>query len=137
VGLSDPHREGLAIILRGEGFAVATATHSQDALRLFAVGLRPRIVFLDLMTPVMDGFQFLARRREDPVLAATPVFLLTERAGTEAAWVKALGADGYISKPLDVDEVLRIVRHHAREIAGGRPSTRNGKGLASDRPRAP
>jgi two-component system chemotaxis response regulator CheY len=131
VGLSDVHREGLAIILRGEGYLVTTAPHSQAALRLISEGIRPRLVLLDLMTPVMDGFQFLARRREDASLSATPVILLTEPAGTESAWVDALGADGFIAKPLDVEEVLRIVRTGASDkaISFQHSSARNGSRL--------
>ncbi len=76
---------------------------------------RPDVVVSDVMMPGMDGFELTRKIRENPALRATPVVLLTARAGAEAA-AEGLeaGADDYVAKPFSGQELLARVRAAAR-----------------------
>lgn len=69
--------------------------------------LRPDAIVTDVMMPGIDGFEFVAAIRADPVLAATPVLMLSARAGTEAVDEGyAGGADDYLPKPFRSQELV-------------------------------
>ena len=101
--------------LQADGFVVLTATNGQEALDLFAKE-QPDLLILDMMMPVLDGVETLKRLRAS---SATPVIFLTARAGgTDKVRSLDLGADDYITKPFDPDElsarvsaVLRRTQH--------------------------
>jgi CheY-like chemotaxis protein len=70
-------RDGLADLLSDEGFQVQTAANGLEALHALRRGELPRVILLDLMMPFMDGYQFLAARREEPSLQEVRVALIT------------------------------------------------------------
>jgi len=100
-------RELIAEQLTGEGFAVATAAGGLEGLRR-ARELRPLAITLDVMMPDLDGWSVLAALRQDPQLAEIPVIMVTildeQRRGM------ALGAAGYLTKPIDRDKLKTAVR---------------------------
>jgi CheY-like chemotaxis protein len=98
-------RETLAELLTDEGFEVATAANGREALDAMRESL-PVVVLLDLMMPVMSGFQFLAERAGDPRLTAVPVIVIT--AGRLAA--PPPGSQGMVSKPLDLQLLFSTLR---------------------------
>jgi CheY-like chemotaxis protein len=69
--------DALRYLLEDRGYRVHVAQNGQEALDHFESGGRAGIVILDLLMPVMDGLEFLQRRRTHPVLARTPVIVLT------------------------------------------------------------
>ena len=75
---------------------------------------RPAAILLDLMMPVMDGFEFRTKQRSDPALAAIPVIVMTADRAT-APEVRALDVAARIPKPARVDDLLDAV---ARVTAG-------------------
>ncbi|HEX9943030.1 MAG TPA: ATP-binding protein [Thermoanaerobaculia bacterium] len=80
---------------------------------------RPDLIVSDVMMPGVDGFELCRRLKADPAFAATPIILLTARAGTEAvAEGLNVGADDYVVKPFALRELeARIAAHlRAREI---------------------
>ena len=97
--------------LEREGFDVHTAADGEQALES-ARRLRPDLVILDLMLPLLSGTEVLRRLRRD---SDVPVILLTARSA-EADRVHGLdlGADDYITKPFSVAELLARVRAHLR-----------------------
>jgi two-component system, chemotaxis family, chemotaxis protein CheY len=102
-------RIDLADLLRTEGYEVETAANGQEALDWLRdhsdqVGL----ILLDLMMPVMNGWDFRARQLEEPELTAIPVVLLSG-AGDVARHALALKTAGYLIKPLRLDSLLRVV----------------------------
>ena len=109
-------REGLEDLFVGAGYGVRTAKDGQDALTAYA-WRRPDLLRQDLKMPRRDGFEVLADiRRRDPLL---PVLLLTA-CGELVDKVKGLGwgADDYITKPFDVNELLaRVARALQRAAA--------------------
>ncbi|HEY0708362.1 MAG TPA: response regulator, partial [Polyangia bacterium] len=71
-------REHLEELLEEEGFAVATASDGYQALTwLRDHPEQAGVVLLDLMMPVMDGFEFLRRKDKEPSLASVPVIVIT------------------------------------------------------------
>ena len=109
-------REGLEDLFVGAGYGVRTAKDGEDALTAYT-RRRPDLLLLDLMMPRRDGFEVLSEiRRRDPLL---PVLLLTA-CGEQVDKVKGLGwgADDYITKPFDVNELLaRVARALQRAAA--------------------
>jgi two-component system response regulator MprA len=107
-------REGLAIILRRAGYAVLPAANGQEALAALRGGLRPDLILLDMLVPVVDGWRFLEQRRREPALAAFPVLVMTGLSVASAEWAAALGAAGFLRKPVEPEGLLREVRRCCR-----------------------
>jgi len=99
-------RELIAEQLKAEGFSVVTAAGGLEGLKL-AKDLRPMVITLDVMMPDLDGWSVLAALRQDPDLAEIPVIMITildeHRRGV------ALGAAGYLTKPIDRERLHRMV----------------------------
>jgi signal transduction histidine kinase/CheY-like chemotaxis protein len=99
-------RELIADHLKAEGFSVVTAAGGVEGLKL-AKDLRPIAITLDVMMPDLDGWSVLAALRQDPELAEIPVIMITivdeHRRGI------ALGAAGYLTKPIDHERLHRLV----------------------------
>jgi DNA-binding response OmpR family regulator len=93
--------------LEQEGFHILTARDGREALTS-ARAEKPDLIVLDLMMPVMDGFEFLRRYRQE---AQTPIVLLTARVDeTDKVVGLELGADDYVTKPFSPRELLARVR---------------------------
>jgi adenylate cyclase len=99
-------RELIADQLRAEGFAVVTAAGGLEGLRR-AKELRPIAITLDVMMPDLDGWSVLAALRQDAELAEIPVIMVTIL--DEPRRAVALGAAGYLSKPIDRERLRRLV----------------------------
>jgi two-component system NtrC family sensor kinase len=99
-------RELIADHLKAEGFSVVTAGGGVEGLKL-AKELRPTAITLDVMMPDLDGWSVLAALRQDPELADIPVIMVTivdeHRRGI------ALGAVGYLTKPIDRERLHRLI----------------------------
>ena len=107
-------RQYLSRLLRGNGWAVTAVPDAESALRHRTV---PDVILTDVMLPGRDGLSLVRMIRADPALAGVPVVLLTARAGAEfAAEGLRAGADDYIVKPFDADELLARLDVH-QELA--------------------
>ena len=96
-------------VLRLEGYLVSTAISGIDALRQIRNGLKPDLVFLDLTMPGLDGIQVLAQLRViDPDLKV--VFLSSVTDAHRVAQAIRLGAQDYLTKPLDWHEMNAVMR---------------------------
>ncbi len=101
-------------ILSFEGYNVLTATNGLEALDLVEQ-VRPELILLDMRMPVMDGWQFVGRLR---AYRDSPVPLLVMTAATDARRrAREVGADGYIAKPFDIEDLLEKVRQHVDAYA--------------------
>lgn len=104
-------RAVIRIALEAEGYTVATVGNGREALEyLRGVGI-PRLILLDLMMPVMDGWQFRAVQQADPAWAGIPVVVVSAD-GRASQKADALGAAGGLGKPIDLDLLLDVVSRH-------------------------
>ena len=97
-------------LLQLEGYAVAIAYDGEEGLRR-ALSERFECIVLDLNLPKLDGLEVCRRLREDADVVPVPVLMLTAR-GSKRDVVTGLdtGADDYLAKPFDIDELLARVR---------------------------
>jgi len=110
-------RETIAEVLIAEGFEVTCAANGADALiRLDETPYRPDVILLDLMMPVMDGWEFRLAQRRDPRIAAIPVIVLSAGAGMESRLAN-LAASAFLPKPFELDHLLSTVERVARRAA--------------------
>ena len=100
-------REMLERFLELEGFAVRTAANGEAALASLQREGRPSVILLDLMMPVMNGWQFRDAQRRQPQLADIPVVVVTA-AGAQSR-LPPIEADAWLSKPLDFDRLLDTI----------------------------
>jgi CheY-like chemotaxis protein len=105
-------RAALVLLLETEGYAAAAVADGRAALGYLRDRPPPRLVLLDLMMPVMDGWQFLSERHKEPALAAVPVVAFTAASGIDAPALRALGAEDILRKPADPAELLAVVRRY-------------------------
>ena len=101
-------RESLEQILEIEGYQPLLAENGKAAVDLLNNGERPCLILLDLMMPVMSGWEFLRVQRENTLIATIPVIVVSA-AGEKA---KSTSANGYIKKPIELDNLLEIVHQY-------------------------
>src|ERR1700677_853226 len=107
-------RRLIAVNLQLEGFEVETAVDGQDCLDK-VTEIDPDVITLDVMMPRMDGWETAIQLRRSPGTAHIKVVLITARAQEEdKAHGGRVGADAYLTKPFDPNEMIRVVR----ELAG-------------------
>jgi CheY-like chemotaxis protein len=99
----DDIRDGVTHLLESEGYRVAQAPHGQAAMDLLARGLRPGVVLLDMMMPVMNGWEFLIRLRQCPALCDIPVVVVS-------ASRPRVSAAAILDKPFEANHLLALVR---------------------------
>jgi CheY-like chemotaxis protein len=104
-------RDALTDILTDAGLSVVCAKDGSEAMTYLESGARPRLILLDLMMPGMDGYQFLSERRDQLSLADVPVVILSADRRGARRW-RELGADGCLTKPVELDELMEVIRHH-------------------------
>jgi len=106
----EPLLAGIRDVLETEGYTVLTATDGSEALQEMEQA-RPDLILIDIMMPVMDGYTLYKTVRARPEWATIPVVFLTSKAEDEDRLKgKALGVEGYITKPFDPDTLLATVR---------------------------
>jgi CheY-like chemotaxis protein len=99
-------RETLRDVIEAEGFAVVTADSGRAALEALIMGLRPRLIVLDLMMPSLSGWDVLDAIRGDRALADFPVAVVS----AAGSLTPPQGATHFLKKPIDLDSLLDLVR---------------------------
>jgi serine/threonine-protein kinase RsbW len=112
----DATREAECLLLRSQGYEVASAADGREALDRLRAGLRPGAILLDLMMPVLDGYAFRAEQLRDPELGAIPVVVCSAAAELPGR-ADPLCPAAVLPKPVEPDEVGRAV---GRALACGR-----------------
>jgi CheY-like chemotaxis protein len=108
----DDIREIFAEVLKSRGYDVVQASSGSEALaHLRGDSTRPDLILLDLMMPDMDGRQFMLER--DASLTSIPVVVVTA-AGAQKQRAAGIQADGWLSKPVDLDRLLAAVAKYCR-----------------------
>lgn len=103
-------RESLIEVLEDEGYVVASAGDGREALDLLQhASPPPELIVLDLMMPVMSGYQFREEQLKRPAFAAIPVLVVTADANARAK-AESLAVAGFVRKPLEIVALLDLVR---------------------------
>jgi two-component system, chemotaxis family, chemotaxis protein CheY len=106
-------RETLADLLALEGYRIEGVAHGQAALAHLREAPPPRLILLDLMMPVMNGWEFLRELRWDPHWAAIPVVVMSAIADEEAV-CRLQGVAACLRKPVDIEELLKLAARYCR-----------------------
>ncbi|HEY6908076.1 MAG TPA: response regulator [Myxococcales bacterium] len=93
----------LSMTLQTEGYGVHACRHGREALDMLEGGLRPAAILLDLMMPVMNGFEFLQVIKSDIRWRRIPVVVLSANRGYSR---DDLGVLGMLRKPFELDELF-------------------------------
>jgi len=101
----DDTRASVAGTLFDYGLGVREARHGADALALLGEGYRPDVIVLDLMMPVMNGWDFLAAKNRDRQLAGIPVIVVTANDGKAPLERVA----EVVRKPIDAGQLLEAI----------------------------
>jgi CheY-like chemotaxis protein len=99
-------REALADLLSNEGYDVIGAENGRQAPD-YLNGTTPALIILDLMMPVMSGWEFRARQKIDPRLKSLPVVVMTA-----SGLVHDIDADAIVSKPIDFATLISVVKQN-------------------------
>jgi len=99
-------------VLQATGYSTLEATTGEEAIEL-SLSQAPALVLMDVQLPGIDGVEALERLRQNERTASIPVLALTAQAmsGDRERFLEA-GFDGYLSKPVDVRELIEAVREH-------------------------
>jgi CheY-like chemotaxis protein len=101
--------DALSEILEAEGYGVSRARNGQEALDRLDAG-RPDVILLDLMMPVMDGWEFSRRMRERSGETEQPPIIVLSADRNVGARAKEIGAVGHLAKPFELSDLLSMVR---------------------------
>ena len=102
-------------LAQAQDVALLFARDGEEALAACRAAPRPDLVLLDIKMPRKDGFEVLAALRSDPATRGLPVVMFTSSEnGGDVARATSLGADEYVTKPLDAREFQEKVRETIR-----------------------
>jgi CheY-like chemotaxis protein len=105
-------RKTLRMVLEAAGYEVCEARDGARALESLRKGMRPGLILLDLMMPVVNGWEFREQQLADPALADIPVVVLSAYGDVQRT--ETIEADAYLGKPLALNTLLSAVRCHVR-----------------------
>ena len=111
-------REALGMVLEDEGYETQQAIHGRHALDLLARRAPPRLILLDLMMPVMNGWELYAALHQSPALQHIPVVVISADPTIRRSAAE-LGAEGYLAKPVDLDLLLDTVAAFYQHAVNG------------------
>ncbi len=100
--------DAIVAVLEIEGYRVASAENGKVALEMLRSGLVPEAIVLDVMMPVMNGWEFRREQLADPALAVIPVIVVSADCHARSV-APTLGILEVLPKPADVDELLRTL----------------------------
>jgi CheY-like chemotaxis protein len=104
-------RDAVSFALEDQGYSVFGAANGQTALDYLRSSPPPCLILLDLMVPVLDGWQFMAVRAREPALMSIPVIIVSAHMSIQRQ-TTPLKAAGYLTKPIDMDVLLETVRRY-------------------------
>ncbi len=101
--------------LEFEGFVVVTAVDGEKALERIPEE-KPDLILLDIMLPAMNGYQVCRRLKSNPETETIPVVVVTAKSQeSDKFWAKETGADDYLTKPFEMEELLQKVQDNLQK----------------------
>ena len=111
---SNTIRRSAEMFLRQAGFEVILAEDGFDALAKIS-DHQPRVIFVDIMMPRLDGYQTCALIKQNPVLKSTPVIMLSSKDGVfDRARGRLAGSDRYLTKPFTKEGLIGAVNEYLK-----------------------
>jgi len=102
-------RGALVGVLEEQGYHAISASNGLEALEVLRIlPTPPSVILLDLMMPVMDGWQFCAEQRQDPLLSKIPVVVVSAHGNVEAE-ASQVSASAYLRKPFLIQDLLHTI----------------------------
>jgi len=102
------------MFLRQAGFEVILAEDGFDALAKIS-DYQPRVIFVDIMMPRLDGYQTCALIKQNPLLKSTPVIMLSSKDGVfDRARGRLAGSDRYLTKPFTKEGLIGAVNEFVK-----------------------
>jgi CheY-like chemotaxis protein len=102
-------RRFLERVLSAAGYRVVTAPDGEAGLAT-AHSLRPDLVLLDIVMPGMNGYQVCRALKADPATTDRPILVLTAKdEPADHYWAREVGADDFVTKPVDLPDLLRRI----------------------------
>jgi DNA-binding response OmpR family regulator len=106
----DPNiRKMIVAALRRDGYSFLEAPNGRDALDLMR-GEHPDVVVLDLMMPILSGWDVLRERQADPELSRIPVIIVSANRDPDVAIAVNAGICAFLPKPFDIGALSALVR---------------------------
>lgn len=104
------------VTLTIEGYETETAANAEEALTALE-SFRPRLILMDLQLPGMDGLELTRQLKQDPAMRGIVIIALTANAmkGDDLEALAA-GCDGYMSKPIDVEALPKMVAEYIARV---------------------
>jgi twitching motility two-component system response regulator PilH len=95
--------------LTTSGYRILTASDGQTGLET-ALAIQPKLIILDVVMPRMNGYQTARALKNDPVTSAIPILMVTtKQEPADEFWASQVGADAFLTKPLDIAELIQTV----------------------------
>ena len=117
--------ESLKFVLESTGYNCFTALNGEDGLKL-AKELIPDLIILDVMMPKINGYKISRLLKFDNKYKNIPILMITARSQEEDKLIgEETGADEYITKPFDLDDVLRLVEKYLSKENDGCSNKQN------------
>ncbi len=110
--------ESLKFVLETYDYTCYTAFNGEDGLKL-AKEILPDLIILDVMMPRINGFKISRLLKFDKKYKDIPIFMITARSQEEDKLIgEETGANEYITKPFDIDEVVKLVQKYLNSPEG-------------------
>jgi twitching motility two-component system response regulator PilH len=95
--------------LTTSGYRISTASDGQTGLES-AIAIQPSLIILDVMMPRMNGYQAARALKQNPATAAIPILMVTtKQEPADEFWSSQVGADAFLTKPVDITELIKAV----------------------------
>lgn len=100
----------LSAVLKAKKYQCISALNASEGLKLLSSNKNIGVVLMDMMMPEMDGYEAMAKIKSTDALKDIPIIAITAQAmAGDREKCLAAGADGYISKPVNVDELVKLL----------------------------
>jgi twitching motility two-component system response regulator PilH len=102
----------ITLLLKNKGYIISTATDGERALDIVLKD-KPDLVLLDVILPKKNGFQVCREVKTDPEIKDVKIILVTSKGqATDKVWGLKQGADGYLTKPFEDQELVKLLAEH-------------------------
>lgn len=107
----------LSAVLRAKGYQCVSATGAEEGIEMLLKEGNVVVVLMDMMMPGMDGYEAMAKMKNQPELKDIPVIAVTAQAmvGDKERCLNA-GAAGYVSKPINVEELMKLLNRYILSV---------------------